>query len=335
MVVKNIAYKLLRYEYWPWYVLYVPLLPIYLMGVLYTRKWLYITATNPAIDMGGFFGEKKDEILKLIPSQYLAKTIVVKNADLTNLNVRLFEAQIDYPLILKPIVGERGFGVKRVSSLQEILNYAAVHSDFLIQEYVSYELELGLMFYKLPSTNEVFVTSLAEKEYLNVIGDGINNVEQLLQANSRSSLYFDLVRREYAWQLPIVPKKHEKLIIHRVGNHCKGTRFINVNNKINPQIIERIKTLLAGIEGVFYGRFDLKIPSYKDLENGTNFKIFELNGVSSEPVHVYDLPNVFLAYFSLAWHWLVIIKVAKQNIKKGVKTTPFPYFYTQVKNHFF
>ena len=49
--------------------------------------------------MGGFFGERKDEILDLIPNEYLAKTIVIKNANLENLANQLKTADLNYPLI--------------------------------------------------------------------------------------------------------------------------------------------------------------------------------------------------------------------------------------------
>ena len=41
--------------------LYIPLLPVYVYGALRTRRLLYFTAANPGIEMGGFFGEKKDQ----------------------------------------------------------------------------------------------------------------------------------------------------------------------------------------------------------------------------------------------------------------------------------
>ena len=284
--------------------------------------------------MGGFFGERKDEILDLIPNEYLAKTIVIKNANLENLANQLKTADLNYPLIAKPIVGERGFGVRRVFTEQEIVIYASEYRDFLIQEFVSYEVELGLMFYKLPETGEVVVSSLASKEYLHTVGDGSSSISDLLLANPRNRLYYDLVKMDYPKCLSVVPNKGEKFIIHRIGNHVKGTRFINENRIITRELTNQIKLLVDNIDGVNYGRFDLKVPNYNDLEKGQNYKVFELNGVSSEPLHVYDLPNVFLTYYSLAKHWLILIEIAKQNIKKGVKITPFRYFLTQVKQHF-
>ncbi|MEY2923686.1 MAG: hypothetical protein RLZZ337_226 [Bacteroidota bacterium] len=314
--------------------IYVPLLPIYILGVIYTRRWLYFTAVNPGIDMGGFFGERKDEILALIPNNLLANGISIKNGDLTGLKERMSSASIVYPVIAKPNVGERGEGVRKLESYDEITSYAKDEPDFIIQEFVTFDLELGLLYTKMPKTGEVKVTSLAKKEYLRVLGDGHSSVKKLLKQHNRNFLYLDLVKREYPNKLNIVPGQNEIFYIHKIGNHIKGTRFINSADEITEKLEATVAKLADQIDGVYYGRFDLKVPSFRDLELGLNYKIFELNGVSSEPIHIYDLPNVFQLYGNLAKHWFILMRIAKQNIKKGVKTTPLFYFLSQVKNHF-
>jgi hypothetical protein len=77
------------------------------------------------------------------------------------------------------------------------------------------------------------------------------------------------------------------------------------------------------------------VPSYADLQKGVNIKIFELNGVSSEPGHIYDQTHVFKAYTSLAEHWLALVHISHQNIKKGIKTTPLPMFFSKIIAHFY
>jgi hypothetical protein len=132
--------------------------------------------------------------------------------------------------------------------------------------------------------------------------------------------------------VPIANKRYE---IHRIGNHIKGTRFIDANQYITDGLNLVFTELGNKVQGVYYGRYDLKVPSYEDLQKGERIKIFELNGVSSEPGHIYGLPHVFQAYRDLAWHWLRIVHISQQNIKKGVKTTPFLAFLKQMKTHFF
>jgi hypothetical protein len=329
-------YKFTRYEFWPWYLIFLPLLPIYVYGVIRTRKLLYFTAANPSIDMGGFFGERKDEILALIPNEYKASSINVTNGLTLDLAKKvLAENNLQLPLILKPNVGERGNGVRLIHTLEDMVSYAANESEFLIQEYIDYPLELGILYSRMPSEQMGIVSSMAEKEFLRVKGDGVSTVGELLQSTPRNNIYYPLVASDYTERLAIVPALEEDFIVHRIGNHIKGTRFIDANKHITKELNQVFTTLSNELTGVFYGRYDLKVPSYKDLQAGKNIKIFELNGVSSEPGHIYDQNTVFTAYYDLAEHWLRLIAISHQNIKKGVKTTPLSKFLLQVKNHFF
>lgn len=327
-------YKLFRYEYWPWYGMFLPLVPVYVYGVLRTGKLLYFTAANPSIDMGGFFGEKKHEILDLIPDNFKVTSIHIVGSLPANILQQLNDCGIDFPVIAKPNVGERGYGVRKIEDIQSLKVYASTESDFLIQEFVTYPLELGIMYCRYPNSESGFVTSITEKKFLTVIGDGNLNVESLLKVHPRGRMYIDMLRHDYAGRMQYVPKIHEEYVVHYIGNHAKGTQFLNGNAHLGNQLNNVFTQMSSKVAGVFYGRYDLKVPSYSDLIAGRNIKIFEMNGVSSEPGHIYDLSNVFKAYKELSNHWLIIIKIANQNIKKGVRTTPIKHFVSQVKRHF-
>lgn len=315
--------------------MFVPVLPVYFYGVLRTRKLLYFTATNPSIEMGGFFGEHKDEILDLIPMSYKAIGVHVRSPKTENeLSVILAEYKLSFPVVAKPNVGERGDGVRIVHDMAALVAYDKSESDYIIQEYVDYPIELGVLFYKYPNDKSGKVTSITEKEFLTVKGDGFSTVEQLLSRSERGSIYLPLVRSEFPDRLIPVPKANEDYVVHRIGNHIKGTRFIDANKHITDKLNETFSELSKQVAGVYYGRYDLKVPSYSQLERGENIKIFELNGVSSEPGHIYDQSNVFKAYGCLAHHWLALVHISHQNIRKGVKTTSLPIFLKKVASHF-
>jgi hypothetical protein len=286
--------------------------------------------------MGGFFGEKKDEILALIPEAYKVRGVhVTTHLDEDSVKQLIAYNNFKFPVVLKPNVGERGKDVKIVRDLIGMVAYAAIHNDYLVQEYVDYPLELGVLYSKLPNATKGEVSSISEKEFLTVVGDGKRTVEQLLNDTPRNSIYDKLVKDEFPKRLNNIPSLDEKYVVHRIGNHIKGTRFIDANSYITDKLNNTFTILGDAVDGVFYGRYDLKVPSYEDLIAGKNIKIFELNGVSSEPGHIYDQANVFKAYYGLAEHWLRLIEVSHQNMKKGVKTTPLSTFLKQVKNHFF
>ena len=170
-------YKLFRYEYWPWYGMFLPLVPVYIYGVLRTRKLLYFTAANPSIDMGGFFGEKKHEILDLIPEKYKATSIHITGSLPDNFLLQMESAGITFPVIAKPNIGERGYGVRRIDSYQALKQYAENETDFLVQEFVTFPLELGILYCRYPNSEAGFVTSITEKKFLTVVGNGKLSVE--------------------------------------------------------------------------------------------------------------------------------------------------------------
>lgn len=329
-VAKKFLYKTFRFEFWPWWGLFLPLVPMYFYSVLRTRKLLYFTAVNPSIEMGGFFGEKKNEISQLIPAEYKPAEILITSSDNIKKHLPL---PFDFPVFVKPNVGERGFEVHEIESEKELMHYAQKGFDFLIQEKLTAKEEFGVLFHK-NSHNGGEVSSLAQKEFMVVVGDGGSSIAELIWNHKRHFLYDGVIEDLCSIELDHVPKKGEEIVVHQIGNHCKGTRFINANEHIDEDINRRFRELVEQVEGLDYGRFDIKADSIESIARG-DFKVFELNGISSEPGHIYGNRHVFLAYRDLYKHWGHILQLSRKNIKKGVKTTPLKDFVLQVKHHFF
>ncbi len=308
----------------------MPLVPAYILCAIYTRRLLYFTAVNPSIHMGGFFGEQKNDIMELVPNGYKCKEILVKaNAELSPSNLK--DADLSFPLFAKPNVGERGFEVREMSEWEDLRLYATKGFDFVIQEKLDQPLELGVLFHSTAQGGNI--SSLCIKEFMKVKGDGLKSVNELILDHPRHRLYHASIVRDHPDVLDNIPERGEYHVVHKIGNHCKGTRFRNGNDVISKEMMDSFAKMFIQIEGVEYGRFDVKTESIQALEQG-NFKVFELNGVSAEPGHIYDYKNVFFAYRDLYKHWFVLGKLAKKNIKKGVKTTPFLKFFQQIYNHF-
>ena len=79
------------------------------------------------------FGEKKSDIFKLIPDEYLPQTVLVNQGDIER--AAYHAEQIGFPLIAKPDVGERGVWVKKLNSQDELQTYTReCPVDFLLQE---------------------------------------------------------------------------------------------------------------------------------------------------------------------------------------------------------
>jgi hypothetical protein len=325
MKIPLIFYKITRYEYWPMWLFYLPVFPYYLFLAIKCRSWSFFTASNPGIYLGGFFGESKKDILGLINDCFLPKTVYINSSD----PIADFIDKISFPVIAKPDVGERGNGVEKLYSHQELLHYhekqnKTTNCTYLLQEYVDFELEFGVFYSRLPGSINGIVSSLTGKDFMNVTGDGHKSIHELMQENTRYRFQIDRFVCENSSLMETVLLKNENRILEPIGNHCRGTRFINNNELINQKLNDIFDEISKDIKGFYFGRFDLKVKSVEDLYAGKNIKIMELNGASSEPGHVYDVNySLRKAYKDICWHWNRLAEISLENIKKGTKPATF------------
>ena len=112
--VRLFLIKLKNWEYWPFSVLYFPVFFYFGWLALKARSVFFFTASNPSIDFGGMFGEKKSDIFDLIPERFIPVTRLVKKGDINQ--AKTDARHIGYPLIAKPDVGERGIWVSKIDS---------------------------------------------------------------------------------------------------------------------------------------------------------------------------------------------------------------------------
>ena len=330
--------KLTHFEYWTWWMFYVPLLPYWLFQAIRTRSLTFFTNADPCIDYGGFFGESKMEILRQIPKEYLPKTIFIeKQSDLKTIVDRLIQEDLVYPIICKPDVGERGTQVEKLYSNYDLVQYLSnVQADFIIQEFITYDIELGVLYYRYPNASTGKVTSVTRKEFLTVLGDGKSNVGQLMQQSTRARFQVESMRKRLGdMGMNEVIKSGEKRILEPIGNHCRGTKFLDNNFLLNSKLNEVFNKIALTIDGFHYGRFDMKVKSIEDLYSGKNIQIMELNGVSSEPGHIYDPKNtLWSAYRDLARHWKIIADISIQQQHRGLMPVPLGILWKVVKGHF-
>ena len=330
--------KLTNFEYWTWWMFYVPLLPYWLFQAMRTRSLTFFTNADPCIDYGGFFGESKMDILRQIPAEYLPKTIFIeKEMDLKSIVDKLIQTDLVYPIICKPDVGERGTQVEKLYSNYDLVEYLGnVQEDFIIQEFITYEIELGVLYYRYPDQATGKVSSITRKEFLSVVGDGKSTVEQLMQQTARARFQLDSMRKRIGdMGMEEVIKAGEKRILEPIGNHCRGTKFLDDNHLINSKIDKVFDKIALPIDGFHFGRFDMKVKSIEDLYEGKNIRIMELNGVSSEPGHIYDPKNtLWAAYRDLAHHWKIIADISIQQQRRGIMPVPVKLLWGVVKGHF-
>ena len=317
--------KLFNYEYWTWWVFFLPVVPYWAFLALRNRSLTYFTTVNPCIPDGGVFGESKMDILNQIDPKYLPTTLFVPlNEGFEAVLGKLKNSQMNFPIVAKPDVGGRGFRVERIDNEQELQAYlAAAIMPVILQEFVDYELELGVMYARLPGQPKGRVTSITQKEFLTVQGNGRSTIGELLQQNTRARMAMDELRERINGEWNLVVPMQETRLVQPIGNHCLGTKFLNANHLINSRLSQVFDDIAVPITGFYYGRFDLKVSNLADLYAGKNIKIMELNGATSEPGHIYDPAyRLWKAYRDVMQHMKIVANISAANQKLGVRPTP-------------
>ncbi len=312
--------KLSHFEFWPWKIFYAPLLPYYLFLVIKNRSIAFPSVVNVTLKDGGFFNENKSDILMNISPFYLPKSVEIKKG-IEIKSLEISPNDLIFPLVAKPLSGQRGQGVQKILSLQDLhIYHNLVNEDYLLQEFIEYPIELAVLYSRLPNENTGIVSSITQKEFLSVVGDGQSTIEMLLILNFRAQLIWGDLKKNLLinWD-EIVPAGVLK-IVEPIGNHCRGTLFRNADHLDFVKIAKVCDEILKDFKGFNYGRFDLKVSSIEDFYMGKNIKILELNGVNADAAHIFD-PNFSLisAYTSVMWHWNKLSSIAKKNQKEGYK----------------
>jgi hypothetical protein len=313
--------RLTNKEYWHPNVYFIPLFFYMIYLAIRARSAFFFSAANPTIPTGGLIGENKADISRWIPAIYRPKNIVISSSmPLCVIEKMLKAAFLQFPLIIKPTVGARGLLVKKVNTIEEIqLHLRQFPTEFLIEEYIDYPVEAAVLYWRNPETNKSGILSVTIKEFLSVTGVGHLPVQDLLMLNPRGILQIERLEKENPYTLNLIPKLGEKVLVEPIGNHCKGTKFMNFNHLISPEMVAAYDKIQDNLPNCFVYRLDVKVPSVSDLQKGKNLKILEINGVGSDPAHVFDpnipLLDVYSAYFSL---WKTIFEVSTAQHRRGI-----------------
>lgn len=329
--------KLLNWEYWPTYIVHAPTMFMWLWFAIKAKALFFFTRANPVIETGGVLGESKINILNRIPDAFLPKTIFVEQGKVSKTEIlqMLQEQEISYPIIAKPDIGERGFLVEKLKSEEDLLAYLEqISVNFLIQEFIAFPIELSILYYRLPSATTGFITSFCIKETLKITGDGHSTIEALMENYPRAVLQLARFRQKHPSLLANIPNKGEIIELEPIGNHSRGTTFLNGNHHIDKQLVAVFDTIGFQMESIYYGRFDLKCEDIDQLKEGKNFKILEFNGIASEPAHIYQPGySKVQAYKDLWEHWKIIFQISQEQEQKGVPAMSWKDWQTHLQQY--
>jgi len=313
-------YKIMNWEYWPNQAIYYPLYPFWLYFSLRAKSFFFFNAANPSIKNGGMAMESKMEIYDLIPDLYIPKTILIeKGTEIKILFDKLLSSGINFPLIAKPDIGMKAFAVEQIVNKNELLAYRQkVPFDFLIQEFIEYPKEAGIFYVRLPGENKGKITGIVSKEFLTVVGNGLDSIRELILKIPRANLQMPDLKRKYGEYLNSILENGVEFILVPFGSHTRGAKFVDITDQLNPKLTNTINSICTQIPGFFYGRLDVRYASFEELCDGEKLSIIEINGAGSEPTHMYDpRHSILFAWKEIIKHWQLMYKISVINRKNG------------------
>jgi hypothetical protein len=296
------------------------LIPVYLYYGWCALKALdlgWYRHVNPSMPFSGLLVGKK-KILDYFDQTFVPMTErfegLVRETECEGV-IKKIQNNFVLPLIVKPDKGARGQLVEKINDWQELENYLeAFEGDLLVQEYVSLPLEFGVFYVRIPGQEFGKITSLMERKFLKIAGDGVSSLEELIRRHDRARFYESDLATRYDMKKVLLAGELKQLGF--IGNHCRGTTFADVNNRINSQLNKTFDRLSKQMPDFYYGRYDIRCESFAAMERG-DFKIIELNGFFSEPGHVYDPKNkIFRAYRDYLAHYQMMFAVYKNISEK-------------------
>jgi membrane protein DedA with SNARE-associated domain len=313
-----------HWEFWPAWLLYLPLLP-YLFGLaLRHRSLTLFTAANPGMDGGGgLVGESKSRILASLAGagdRIAAWTLIPPGpVEQRVAAARAFHAAHggEWPLVLKPDTGERGRGVviaRDEAGVARALTEAP--GPLIVQRFVPGP-EYGLFYVRPPSQSRGFIFAITDKRMVEVQGDGQRSLEELILADERAVCLAPFFLARFADRLEEVLPAGTALALTELGTHCRGALFLDGGHLLTPGLEEAVDRISQNFAGFHFGRYDVRAPSVEALQKG-EFQVIELNGVSSEATSMYDpRHSVWHAWRTLRRQWGLAFRIGAENRARG------------------
>ncbi len=315
--------RLWRWEFWPTWLFYLPLLPWLAYLSMRYRGLLTWTAANPGIPQGGVVGESKHAILAQLPQAVVIPSFLVPAGEpaarLAQVRLAIDHQRCSFPLILKPDASQRGAGVKRVRDLAEVEQYLRGQpAAVLAQTYHPGPFEAGIFYYRLPGEETGRIFSVTDKVFPALVGDGRSTLEELIWRHPRYRMQARTFLARHDAERCRVLADGERFALALAGNHCQGTMFRDGAHLITPALERAVDALARQFPGFYIGRFDVRYTDVEAFRAGRDLAVVELNGATSESTNLYDPSwSLFAAYRTLFRQWSLLYRIGHANRQRG------------------
>ncbi len=212
-----------------------------------------------------------------------------------------------------------GFMFRKIENIEQFKKYhAAMHVDYLLQDFIDYPLEVSVFYYRYPHQASGHITGFIRKEFLEVKGDGVSTLLELIQQYPRVRFRLEEMKQKHDIRLNDVVPPGEIYFLSYALNLSRGGRLVSLAHEKDSRLLKIFDELSHHTKHFYYGRYDIKCSSIEDLKEGRNFSILEYNGCGAEPHHIYGNGNTLLqAYRIILHHWKALYKISRQNHHNG------------------
>jgi hypothetical protein len=321
MNLKKLFYKITHWETWPYRIKYIPLIPAWLWYCLRSGSWWWFTPSNPSLTFGGFEGEGKKEMYDQLPPGTYPKSIYISSS----LSKEAVEGLIasnnfQYPFAVKPDIGTMGFMFRKIDTIEQFIKYhAKMPSNYIIQEWVAYPVEVSVFYYRFPGQQKGTITGFIKKEFLQVKGDGRCTLWELVKKYDRVQFRLEEMKAKHEYKLNDIIPAGEIYILSHALNLSRGGKLVSLEHEKDDRLSKVFDDVSHYTKHFYYGRYDIKCASVDDLKAGKNFTILEYNGSGAEPHHAYGNGNtLWQAHKIFLHHWKILYSISKYNEKHGI-----------------
>ncbi|MDF1584453.1 MAG: hypothetical protein RQ733_08460 [Methyloprofundus sp.] len=320
------------FEFWPTWLMYLPVGVMWFIWSLRYRSMTLPLIANPRLFLSGMVGGSKAELMSqatgkcdkaILPWIKITKSscdpVEQANHGLQLLNHK----NISFPFVCKPDTGCRGAGVKLIkdqASFEATLKKYPVGAGIILQKLSTYSDEVGIFFVRYPKTPEGKIVSLTFKNRPEVVGNGLNTVCELVQQDPRAAKLLSLYqsRNHAVWHSVLPEGKRHSLLFS--ASHCRGAVFLDGRQYIAPELNQAINRIMQDLPEFHYGRMDVKYKDLASLVQGLHLEIVEINGASSESIHIWDKDARLIdAMKTLVWQYQTLFEIGNQIRKTGEK----------------
>lgn len=317
------------FEFWPTWLVYLPVLFQWIGLSIRHRSFSLPLIANPEIPLSGMVGFSKSGVLA--SAGEAGKTAILpfithrieggKTEQLESIRKRLAQNGLELPLVGKPDLGCRGAGVQLLQTEAELETYLSSYPDgaeFMLQKLSNWEPEAGIFYVRHPDRPSGEIISLALKYSPYLVGDGKSTVLQLLEKDERAGQLKHLYEERHRSELETILPEGEPYRLVFSASHCRGAVFRNGNEYITDALTRRLDEILGSLPDFHYGRLDVKFKDTENLKRGDTLEIVEINGASSESLHIWDSgANLSEAWKALLHQYATLFRIGAENRRRG------------------